>query len=61
MAKRASCWRMMRDIPFSSKPILAIRTLLDHEKRARVSVMHDIIDWVGGSPFEFVNFELLES
>lgn len=52
---------MMRDIPFSSKPILAIRTLLDHEKRARVSVMHDIIDWVGGSPFEFVNFELLES
>lgn len=42
------------------KPMTAIRPLLEYKKRRGMSVMHDLIDWIGGLPFEFVRYDVLE-
>lgn len=43
------------------KPMTAIRPLLEYKKRRGMSVLHDMIDWVGGFPYEFARFEVLST
>lgn len=38
----------------------AIRPLLDYKRNRGMSVMYDLIDWMGGFPFEFARYEVLE-
>lgn len=40
-------------------PMTAIRPLLDYKKKRGMSVMHDLIDWMGGFPYEFASFDVL--
>lgn len=42
------------------KPMVAISPLLNYKKRRGMSMMHDLIDWMGGFPFEFARYDLLE-
>ena len=42
------------------QPMTAIRPFLEYKKRRGMSVMHDLIDWIGGFPFEFARFDVLE-
>lgn len=42
------------------QPMTAIRPLLNYKQKRGMSVMHDLIDWMGGFPFEFARFEVLE-
>jgi 2-polyprenyl-3-methyl-5-hydroxy-6-metoxy-1,4-benzoquinol methylase len=42
------------------KPMTAIRPILDYKKRRGMSVMHDLIDWMGGFPYEFASYETLD-
>lgn len=42
------------------KPMIAIRPLLDYKKKRGMSIMHDLIDWMGGFPFEFARYDLLQ-
>jgi SAM-dependent methyltransferase len=42
------------------KPMTAIRPLLKRRKERGMNFSHDLIDWVGGFPFEFVTYPLLE-
>lgn len=42
------------------QPMTAIRPLLDYKQKRGMSVMHDLIDWMGGFPFEFARYEVLE-
>lgn len=37
----------------------AIRPLLEYEQKRGMSLMHDLIDWIGGFPYEFVRYEVL--
>jgi len=41
------------------QPMTAIRPLLDYKQKRGMSVMHDLIDWMGGFPFEFARYEIL--
>jgi 2-polyprenyl-3-methyl-5-hydroxy-6-metoxy-1,4-benzoquinol methylase len=43
------------------QPMTAIRPLLNYKNTRGMSVMHDLIDWVGGFPFEFVRADVLEA
>ena len=43
------------------QPMTAIRPLLSYKNTRGMSVMHDLIDWVGGFPFEFVRADVLEA
>lgn len=43
------------------RPMTAIRPLLNYQQRRGMSVMHDLIDWMGGFPFEFARYEVLMS
>jgi hypothetical protein len=38
----------------------AIRPLLDYNKRRGMSVTHDIVDWIGGFPYEYARFDTLK-
>lgn len=42
------------------KPMIAIRPLFDYKKKRGMSIMHDLIDWMGGFPFEFARYDLLQ-
>ena len=42
------------------KPMVAIRPLLEYKRKRGMSVMHDLIDWMGGFPYEFARYEVLE-
>lgn len=42
------------------QPMTAIRPLLNYKARRGMSVMHDLIDWIGGFPFEFARYEVLQ-
>lgn len=42
------------------RPMRAIRPLLSRRDTRGMSVLHDMIDWVGGFPFEFATYETLE-
>lgn len=43
------------------RPMEAIRPHLKDARERGMSARYDAIDWVGGFPFEFASFELLES
>jgi 2-polyprenyl-3-methyl-5-hydroxy-6-metoxy-1,4-benzoquinol methylase len=40
-------------------PMRAIRPLLAYRARRGMSVNHDILDWIGGMPYEFCSFSAL--
>jgi SAM-dependent methyltransferase len=42
------------------RPMDAIRPLLHYKKRRGMSPVHDLIDWMGGFPYEFASFAALE-
>jgi 2-polyprenyl-6-hydroxyphenyl methylase/3-demethylubiquinone-9 3-methyltransferase len=42
------------------KTMQALRPLLEYRKRRGMSVMRDIVDWIGGFPYEFARFEALQ-
>lgn len=42
------------------KPMVAISPLVNYRRKRGMSVMHDLIDWMGGFPYEFATFDLLE-
>ncbi|WP_057882135.1 class I SAM-dependent methyltransferase [Tsuneonella troitsensis] len=41
------------------RPMDAIRPLLNYEKRRGMNFSHDLIDWMGGFPFQFATYEAL--
>ena len=41
------------------KPMQAIRPLLSYRPRRGMSARHDILDWMGGFPFEFATYDVL--
>lgn len=44
------------------QPMTAIRPLLNYRKDRRgMSVLRDMIDWIGGFPFEFATYDVLEN
>ena len=43
------------------RPMAAIRPLLHYRSRRGMSLRHDIVDWVGGMPYEFARFDVLVS
>lgn len=44
------------------QPMTAIRPLLNYRKDRRgMNVLRDMIDWIGGFPFEFATYDVLES
>jgi 2-polyprenyl-6-hydroxyphenyl methylase/3-demethylubiquinone-9 3-methyltransferase len=45
---------------FKLEPMTAIRPLLEYKHNRGMSIMHDMIDWMGGFPYEFARFEVLE-
>lgn len=42
------------------KPMDAIRPLLNYKKDRGMSMLHDLIDWIGGFPFEFSDYDILQ-
>lgn len=42
------------------KPMVAIAPLLNHRRKRGMSVMHDLVDWMGGFPYGFATYDLLE-
>ena len=40
------------------RPMTVIRTWKNYKKNRGMSIFHDMIDWVGGFPFEFVGYDL---
>lgn len=42
------------------QPMTAIRPMLKYKKRRGMSVRHDLIDWMGGFPYEFASYETLD-
>ena len=43
------------------KPMIAIRPLIQYKKKRGMSAIHDMIDWIGGFPYEFATYEVLTS
>jgi 2-polyprenyl-3-methyl-5-hydroxy-6-metoxy-1,4-benzoquinol methylase len=43
------------------RPMTAIRPLLDYRKRRGMSAHRDMVDWMGGFPYEFARWETLEA
>lgn len=43
------------------QPMKAIRPLLQYRQRRGMSVHRDMIDWMGGFPYEFASYETLQS
>lgn len=41
------------------KPMTAIAPLLNYKAKRGMSMLHDMVDWMGGFPFEFATFETL--
>jgi 2-polyprenyl-6-hydroxyphenyl methylase/3-demethylubiquinone-9 3-methyltransferase len=41
------------------QPMIAIRPLLNYKQQRGMSVIHDLVDWIGGFPFEFARYEVL--
>jgi 2-polyprenyl-3-methyl-5-hydroxy-6-metoxy-1,4-benzoquinol methylase len=41
------------------KPMIAIEPWLNYKKKRGMSMSHDMIDWMGGFPFEFARFSVL--
>jgi 2-polyprenyl-6-hydroxyphenyl methylase/3-demethylubiquinone-9 3-methyltransferase len=43
------------------RPLEGIKPLLNYKKKRGMSFFHDLIDWIGGFPYEFSRFDILES
>ena len=43
------------------QPMKAIRPLLNYKKNRGMSVYHDVVDWMGGFPYEYATYEKLKS
>jgi 2-polyprenyl-6-hydroxyphenyl methylase/3-demethylubiquinone-9 3-methyltransferase len=41
------------------KPMAAIGPLLQHKQRRGMSFAHDLVDWMGGFPYEFAEYDVL--
>lgn len=41
------------------QPLVGLRALFGYEAKRGMSVKHDILDWMGGFPFEVVKYDLL--
>ena len=41
------------------QPMTAIRPLLEYKPGRGMSIRHDIIDWMGGFPFEVAKYDVL--
>ena len=41
------------------KPMIAIRPLLNYRRKRGMSLHHDLIDWIGGFPYEFAQYKVL--
>lgn len=41
------------------KPGVAIKSLIGYKKNIGMSIYHDMIDWIGGFPFEVATYEVL--
>ena len=41
------------------KPMVAIKPLLNYKKSRGMNYFNDLIDWMGGFPFEFVDYDVL--
>ena len=44
---------------FLFKPMIAIKPLLNYKKNRGMNYFNDLIDWMGGFPFEFVDYDVL--
>lgn len=42
------------------QPMKAIRPLIEYKKSRGMSYWHDLIDWMGGFPFEFATYQVLQ-
>lgn len=42
------------------KPLVAISPLLDYKRGRGMSLTHDLVDWIGGFPYEFSTIEVLQ-
>lgn len=42
------------------QPMKAIAPLLTYKKRRGMNINRDLVDWIGGFPFEFAKYEILE-
>ena len=42
------------------RPIEAVRPIIKYKNYRGMSISHDIIDWLGGFPYEFAKYEILE-
>ncbi len=45
---------------FKLKPLTAIRALVNHRSERGMSVRYDMLDWLGGFPFEFARIDVLK-
>jgi 2-polyprenyl-6-hydroxyphenyl methylase/3-demethylubiquinone-9 3-methyltransferase len=43
------------------KPMIAIRPLFQYKKNRGMSLVHDLMDWIGGFPYEFASYNVLQS
>ena len=43
------------------KPMVAITPLLEYKTKRGMSLVHDMVDWVGGFPYEVVSYASLKS
>lgn len=41
------------------QPMKALRPLIDYRKKRGMSILHDMVDWMGGFPYEFASYEVL--
>ncbi len=46
---------------FLLKPMTIVNQWINYKKQRGMSVIHDMIDWVGGYPFEFAKYDVLEA
>ena len=42
------------------RPFAAIRAIARYKSKRGMSLMHDMVDWVGGFPFEFASYDVLK-
>ena len=41
--------------------MVALKPMLNYRTKRGMTAMHDLIDWMGGFPYEFTKYELLVS
>lgn len=56
-----SLFELLNIIKYTVKlhPMTAIAPLLGYKKKRGMSIRHDMVDWIGGFPYEFAGYETL--